>query len=402
MNGMITSLKYSKADVGSVNLLLFLCVFITDAMSLPLPQVVKVLLSTLICIWVVLVYGPHSELCRNYSWLYVICPCFLLLFSQIIHLDFVLSYECKILQIMAGYVLFRKIPFDLFVEKYLKLMYFICLFSIPIWFAHHIGWDIWSWAPSSGDGQYKTLFFYAVDVYSISGRNNGPFWEPGVFQIYINIAVMFLLFLKEHFSVKYLVVFTVVLITTYSTTGYLCFAMLLITYVYNRGKKIKAIHLILLLAFFIAAYLYITTNEELYLKVFGKLEANSESSKSAIIRSNEILFYFQLWISTIHNFLFGAGASSAYEQVSILHSVSEATFEGSTQTTFRELASFGLLFTLIKMVLYYRFCALFTSKVMGRLALFVVMFIMMNTESLVYSMMFNSLFYLDQSKRSLM
>ena len=72
---------------------------------------------------------------------------------------------------------------------------------------HSYGIKFWAWAPSSGDGQYKTLFLYCVDTYGDNGRNNGPFWEPGVFQMYINIAVLFLLYSKKKYKCKIFISF---------------------------------------------------------------------------------------------------------------------------------------------------------------------------------------------------
>ena len=47
-------ISYTKAQRYQTDLLLFLCVFVTDAMSIPLSQNIKVALSTVLCGFIVL------------------------------------------------------------------------------------------------------------------------------------------------------------------------------------------------------------------------------------------------------------------------------------------------------------------------------------------------------------
>lgn len=71
---------------------------------------------------------------------------------------------------------------------------------------------------------------------TISLRNSGPFWEPGAFQGYIWIAVLFLLFDIDKKCIKYrkavLALFIITLLTTQSATGYV---LLILAFVFfNR------------------------------------------------------------------------------------------------------------------------------------------------------------------------
>lgn len=212
--------------------------------------------------------------------------------------------------------------------------------------------------------------------------------------MYINIAVLFLLYSKNNINIKYLLIFVIALATTYSTTGYICFALVLITYYYDKSDSIKGYQFFLLILGIVSVYVFFTRNLELYDRIFGKLDSTSVANASMVIRTNEIIFYYELWRSNLSYTLLGAGATNAYNIVMGQHSIADVFFEGSTQTTFRELASFGIVFTFIRLCLFFRFSKIFCKKTLSQFIIVLIIIIMINTESMIYSMLFNSLWYL--------
>lgn len=94
---------------------------------------------------------------------------------------------------------------------------------------------------TSGDLSYSEYspFFYEAGMYSTSvlglsfTRLAGPFWEPGVFQIYLNFALYRLLFF-ENKRKRFLVLILVCIALTMSTTGYLLAAILILLYAIRK------------------------------------------------------------------------------------------------------------------------------------------------------------------------
>ena len=70
---------------------------------------------------------------------------------------------------------------------------------------------------------FYNLFVYAGDMFSF--RNGGMFWEPGAFQIFINLALLIEL-LKNLPRGRVILVYVITIITTFSTTGFLGMGML--------------------------------------------------------------------------------------------------------------------------------------------------------------------------------
>ena len=78
------------------------------------------------------------------------------------------------------------------------------------------------------------LYTELFDTYSgFIGRNSGMFWEPGAYEGYLNLALCFLIISKDvcYQKIKALSL-SVALLTTFSTTGYVVFAVILIVYLF--------------------------------------------------------------------------------------------------------------------------------------------------------------------------
>jgi len=97
-----------------------------------------------------------------------------------------------------------------------------------------------------GEKLYDTfyyIFFYRIEAsrtsfYGIQFiRNLGLFWEPGILQIFLNLLLYYQLFEKKTPKVK-IVLTLFLIITTYSTTGYLIM-LLLIAYKYKSILSLK-------------------------------------------------------------------------------------------------------------------------------------------------------------------
>lgn len=391
--------KYRRIKTSDV-FLVGLCIFVSDAMSLPLPQNIKVVLATMICFFIVALHLIKNRFVirkNEIVWVYIMSVFVLL--PQLLYFDLALSYEYKVLQMYVGFIIATTMPFSTFKRIFIKLIYVCSIVSIAVWFLRISGFNNWSWLPMSGDGQYNTLFFTVIDNMGSPMRNPGPFWEPGVFQMYINIALIFLLFSKEKVNRYQLIIFLFALFTTFSTTGFICFFIILLAY-YSRNDKFKLFHFVIGVVFILLCYYFITRSEVNEL-VFGKFSSDSQSNASFVIRMNELTFYFETWTSNIFNFFFGEGTSNAYNAAMYLHSDAIVRFEGSTQTTLRELASYGLFYGIMRILLIFKFSSFLGNGKLASILLFACFMLMINTESMLFSILFNGIFYYGLVKQGL-
>lgn len=109
-----------------------------------------------------------------------------------------------------------------------------------------------------------TLIFYTFDWGYITKatniyRNAGFTWEAGAFAIYLNIALIFKLFLdksNKSLANKYNIVYIISIISTFSTTGYIVLFIILLAYLLHYKKKIFLKWSLLLIAIPLSYQIY--------------------------------------------------------------------------------------------------------------------------------------------------
>lgn len=203
------------------------------------------------------------------------------------HLEADFTSYANIVLIIVIVFLFNKIikERDRFIALFEKVMLFICIYSCAC-FALNILFNFTSSTPV-----YGTLYkLWMGQNVMYPNRNSGPFWEPGIFQIYINIALFFSLFFSkeknEKNSLVHVVIYVVTIFTTISTTGYIIMSGLLFwKYICvirslqkNRIKKLSMIFLVPIVILIGGAALLSTH------AVADKFRANNQSF---LIRSSE-------------------------------------------------------------------------------------------------------------------
>lgn len=124
-----------------------------------------------------------------------------------------------------------------------------------------LGAEILNDIESSSAAAYgqKTLYFYSIltvippNDLMLQYRNSGPFWEPGMFTVFLVIALIINIFTlnKKVLGLKNVII-VVTILTTLSTTAYVIIAFVSVGYILsNNSKKITKIITLLLVGFVI-------------------------------------------------------------------------------------------------------------------------------------------------------
>lgn len=135
-------------------------------------------------------------------------------------------------------VVLSKLSFFFYFPQILLNMLKIDVAQFAAQISHSMGTTIES---ASGYGiTYYPLFIHTFNSMQPALRNSGMFWEPGAFQGYLILALIFLGFHKRHISkTKYLrslFILCVAVITTLSTTGFIALSLVPLLH-YNWLKK---------------------------------------------------------------------------------------------------------------------------------------------------------------------
>ncbi|MDU6365061.1 MAG: hypothetical protein E6582_16250 [Clostridium sp.] len=115
-----------------------------------------------------------------------------------------------------------------------------------------------------------------------STRNSGMFWEPGAFQCFINISLIFELFgeKKNKFNI---ILFIITIITTQSTTGYIIMAMVLLYSMVTLKIKFKNKTNVILLFLVIIIGLFYLFNSKI---ITDKFDTGNTSYR---LRTNDFM-----------------------------------------------------------------------------------------------------------------
>lgn len=123
---------------------------------------------------------------------------------------------------------------------YIKVLSFLCLISLPLFFLNyfgHFGYQL------QNDILKSSFFYTSHSVVSDFVRNSGMFWEPGAFAGYIILAFLFIVTLNGKFQIgefkKEFILLLIGLISTFSTTGYIVFGFMASIYFLNSYSWFK-------------------------------------------------------------------------------------------------------------------------------------------------------------------
>ena len=137
---------------------------------------------------------------------------------------------------------------QLFAKHYIRIIAVYCLISLPCILIANTNESL-AYTLCQGGYDWKTPYgytpFYTWGMNgTISLRNSGPFWEPGAFQGYIWIAVLFLLFDVDAKCTKHrktiFALFIITLLTTQSTTGYV---LLVLAFMLFNGRILRLLEI---------------------------------------------------------------------------------------------------------------------------------------------------------------
>lgn len=250
-------------------------------------------------------------------------------------------------------------------------------------------------------GNYRIAFFSVFREGALVQRNMAFFREPGVYMMYLNVAIIINLFSYKKPVLRNLIVYILAMITTMSTAGYVI--LLLIIFVYFALKKSKVGVFVILVSAMLLAFSYnYISNMDIYVDTIGKFNTTSDKYASAEARyaSTTAPLYIML-----HNPVTGTGLgmfTSEFESyVNRVYHVSY-TREGTSTNTLLNLGAIYGVFMLF-LLLYYLMN--FVKKIHSTKssiinALLIVAFLLMlSNEEVYYTVFFMTLIMYGATKQ---
>ena len=137
-------------------------------------------------------------------------------------------------------------------------------------------------AISDGGGKNFIIHNFASDrILDATGlmRNCGPFWEPGMFAVFLNVALFFNVIVEKQ-KVRFCnFILIIALITTFSTGGFLSALLILLSYLISNRNNIFILFFGMVGFVFISQY--VMTLEYVGEKLVGQIENVDEGSDAS-------------------------------------------------------------------------------------------------------------------------
>lgn len=287
-----------------------------------------------------------------------------------------------LIRLFALTMIMDKIELSDFMKKYINIFSVICLISLICFCLIQFTSIKLPFTRYYQDGFYGS-FYFRVNEYTrdIATRNSGPYGEPGIFSVYIVIALVFLLFstpvkvlTKRQNAIKILIL-SLTLLTTLSGTGLLCFLVVLFSYIVINLDKVNLLKnpFMLLLTISMIVCLYYTES------TYGILEEKIINQGGSFgVRLNDTFTGYRI---ALNHFLTGTGIvndySSAWTGVLLDNSRSNglANFVASVGIPFALFYLFEVLKSMFDFM---------NGKRVPSIIFFCVILIIFNTQPIVF------------------
>lgn len=352
----------------------------------------------------------------NYQALMVTLYFIIALFAtMLINSDFSGGYFVVLLSVLLGFMLIHLIPLREFVEVYVDIIVFLGVYSVLVLLFKPIIHNI----PVIIFPRFNNIaslpiinarFSYIVNATNYY-RNFGIFREPGVYQVFLNIALMFELFYKnEKPEPIKLIILYITIISTFSTPGYIASLILTFAYVLFETKTLKIPEMrknkkkiLLILGVILIANLTLYHLNDSFNKNFsGAFDKLESQGSSYSIRTIGLISNIMVWIKSP---IFGNGIANGLEKqarVMIqenLSAVSISSFD-NTSTIGALLVSFGLIFTILYVYLIYKLVKQSSQNRAVELLIMLAIMITINTQLLMYNELLYVILYYGLTNRN--
>lgn len=232
---------------------------------------------------------------------------FLLLLSCIILSCLINGFDITfdlwiILMLTAATVISSSVNYSLFWTAYVDVMAVMGIISAAVFILYQVVPGMFSAFPNyvwHGNILMKNCYICVVQVNTQFRRNFGIFYEPGMYSVFLILALYFSLF-RAKLDLKKIGALLIALATTLSTSGYICAAGLIVAFLLNNqniSRKAKKRIVILIIAALIVVALFLMNNADALWFLTNKL---SEFSIKTSVNMNDSGSGYERWRSIVY------------------------------------------------------------------------------------------------------
>lgn len=241
---------------------------------------------------------------------------------------------------------------------------------------------------STRNEKFTSLFFTNIPHFSwLAARNWGPFIEPGIFQVYLNFALLLCLVDKNKSLLK-IFIFVVTILTTKSTAGLINLILIFTLVTINKGILIQKERLLFLVLFLLLISFFLG-NENNFSMVFSKLLSPNEEARFLTVRYGLQVF--------LRSPLIGVGSNNVELMMTELNHGFKVSI---TNTWIFLLASNGIFFLGIILYNFWKSISNIVTNEVHRFYVFILIIVIFSSQNMSQSIAFNVILFLHLSKKT--
>lgn len=312
------------------------------------------------------------------------------------------NYILLLVPVYLGFMISWLIDIQIFIKFFCRIMLFLASYSLIIFMVGFLFPSLIEQLPFLGyrlDSQaevHDALFsvFLTNTTYI---RNYGLAWEPGAFALLNCFALYFVGMSRKQFRIGYIAIFSLTIVTTFSTMGYAVMAGIYIVLINKLCNQKQKRRMLKIGGIFLVGCIIVLSFQSIREVVFSKLrglflESDGEVSYTTQARLNAIIYPFKAFLSSP---IIGIG----YDSFSILNI--EKCNGVATNTILNWFALFGSLFGLPCIYFYLRVflnhAKIFKLNIFSIIILLLSFILLLSTESLLrISLIYIIIFYSAQ------
>lgn len=301
--------------------------------------------------------------------------------------DFRNGYVFRIAVTLFAFFAVEFIDIKTFAHVFNRVIFALAVISLACFVLEVFDHDFFSFAPrltNIGSVKFRNLFLYVQYDGPNPPRNYGIFREPGVYQVFLIIALIFELYFYEKINFIRICVFSIAVFTTLSTTGIIAYGFWLLLFLSKLdmlSNKTKSLLIIAGSILILLACILMSAKLDLFInKVFGKMTTKNESYWA---REASVFVNLKLWLRYP---VFGTGLSNVlpyYEEETL--KMYGIAMTANTNTLLIPFAAHGTLYGLLWLIAWFKgTCGLGKSTLEKALVGAVLLCLCMG-ESLIFS-----------------
>lgn len=315
---------------------------------------------------------------------------FTIMLTAILNLDLTGGYIYQIWIALLAFLITHYIPPRELVRVFIKYIYVLSCISIIVFIIATRFPFLLSPFPvyaNANDVQFYNLGICVVFKDVMEVRNTGIFREPGVFMIYLSVAIIFELFYRETINKRNVIVITVALFLTFSTAAFIILGVIGIAYLFKKNDKMTLYNKIFIVVVGIVVVFVVLLTPEINARIFDKIGKDSVKDGSSLARGVSVIINLEIFLD---NPIKGIGISN-FPNAFSMYGLKIFNFEipsgNNTNTITTILAIYGLIFGLIVFYLLFKLTSKISKKIVINIFLFIAFLMMFSNEDLRYSLM---------------